>query len=188
MEMLTGSVIVPCAFHDFKDTDKPQCMLFVDQGRTICTVLFKICFPVRLIFFSCCRVGLFCLFLVLAGDFFVCVFVSCFFVAFFSLVFQLVWFGFLRFVLGLFFFQVKSLNKDIQVLAPDITEVKMEIQNWILFCLSVSKQGLVAISWMRRICRALKLYSCNRQEIYETSNIQLKLQYGSQYSIDHNGF
>lgn len=65
MERLIDRVIVPCAFHDFKDTAKPQCMLFVNQSKTVTTVLFRICFPIRLIFFTCCGVLLLLLFVCL---------------------------------------------------------------------------------------------------------------------------
>lgn len=95
MEMLTDSVIVPCTFHDFKDAGKSQCMLIVDQSRTITTVFFKICSPIRFIFFSwffcCCYFWFFdfgfvslLMFLVGVGWCFWFLFVCMFCVIFFS--------------------------------------------------------------------------------------------------------
>lgn len=66
MEMLTNSV-VSCAFHDFKDTGKSQCMLFVDENRTVTSVLFKMFSNQTGFFFSCCGV-----LLLLLVCFFVC--------------------------------------------------------------------------------------------------------------------
>lgn len=60
MEMLTNTV-VPCAFHDFRDTGKSQCMLFVDENRTVTSVFFKMFsnqtgffFLVVVVFCCCC--------------------------------------------------------------------------------------------------------------------------------------
>lgn len=115
-------------------------------------VLFKICFPIRLICFSC-WVGYFFLvgFLLFLGVF---LFWFCSFVGVYSGVF---WF------VCLFFLQVKSPNKDIQVLALDNIEVKMgtKILNLVLYLHKYSRAWL-PYHGMRGTCRALKL-SCLSQ-------------------------
>lgn len=67
MEMLTNTV-VPCAFHDFRDTGKSQCMLFVDENRTVTSVFFKM-FSNQTGFFFLVIV---CVLLLLLVCFFVC--------------------------------------------------------------------------------------------------------------------